>query len=106
MNLVHMSHKRMSCQLIHFLYYSQKILSRKVIFFSHLEDMSSTFTNTVSTLRNLKAMRCCSFMNLSTTIMMFIYSLLFDRSIMKLIEILCYYHIEIDIDCSTSCFCL
>src|SRR5947207_588757 len=60
----------------------------------------------ISILKNLKAMKCCNFMNLSITIIMFVYSLLFDKSTMKLIEILYHYYIEIDIDCNTFCFCL
>ena len=48
MNLVHMSYRKVSCQLIHFSYCSQKILSKRVIFFNHFENMSSTFANTAS----------------------------------------------------------
>ena len=61
---------------------------------------------TVLTSRNLRAMRCYSFMSLLITIMMFVYSLLFNRSTMKLIKISYYYHIKISIDCNTFCFCL
>ena len=60
----------------------------------------------VSTSRNSKAMRCCSFMSLSTTIMMFVYSLLFSRSMMKSIKISYHYYIKIDIDYNTFCFYL
>ena len=63
-------------------------------------------STTISILRNLRAMRCHNFMNLSTTIMMFIYSLLFDRSTTKLIKISCHYYIEISINCNIFCFCL
>ena len=48
MNLVHISHRKASYWLIHFLYCLQKILSKRIIFFSHLEDMSSIFINTAS----------------------------------------------------------
>ena len=47
-NLVCMLHRRVSCQLIHFLYCLQKILSKRIISFSHFENISSTFTNTAS----------------------------------------------------------
>ena len=63
-------------------------------------------STTVSTSRNLRTMRCHSFVNLSTTIMMFIYSLLFSRSTTKSIEILHYHHIEISIDYNIFCFYL
>jgi len=49
----------------------------------------------VSTSRDLRAIRCCNFMNLLITIMMLMYLLLFSRSMMKLIKISHYYYIKI-----------
>ena len=60
----------------------------------------------MSTLKDSKAMRYHNFMSLSITIMMFIYLLLFDRSMMKSIKILHHHHIKIDIDYSIFCFYL
>ena len=61
---------------------------------------------TISTSKNSKIMRYHNFVSLSTTIMMFIYSLLFDKSMMKLIKISCYYHIKISINYNIFCFYL
>ena len=48
LSLVCMLCRRASCQSICFLYCLQKISSKKIISFSHLENMSSTFINTIS----------------------------------------------------------
>ena len=61
---------------------------------------------TVLILRDLRAMRYHNFMSLSIIIMMFIYSLLFDRSTTKSIKISCHYYIKIDINYNISCFYL
>ena len=60
----------------------------------------------ILTSRNLRTMKCCNFMSLSITIMMFIYLLLFNRSTIKLIKISHHYHIEISINHSIFCFYL
>jgi len=57
-------------------------------------------------LRNLKIIKYYNFVNLLIIIMMFVYSLLFNRLITKSIKISYHYHIKIDINHNISCFYL
>lgn len=63
-------------------------------------------STTVSTSRDLKVIKYYNFVSLLTTIIIFVYLLLFDKLTTKLIKILYYYSIEISINYSTSCFYL
>ena len=72
----------------------------------NLKTFLMKISTTILTLKNLRAMRYCNFMSLLTIIIMLIYLLLFNKSTMKLIEILCHYCIKISIDCNIFYFCL